>query len=207
MTLAQFHPAPPPPDSPASLFSAWDYLPCCLYINPFLLSFTCYLEARNSSAAERLRPGQSFPGHQPYLLCSALLEASCAWGREGKGVCWEGMSLCLYKVAAGRCVDVCVCVREELRRIRWRPVAQWYPGAEEARCLPSLPLPVLEGDADRGWAATGTEQGWMPGSQGTLLFGQQDPRGLSIARVTMSIKRQTWPAVLLRRCLPPRVLY
>lgn len=142
MTLAQFHPAPPPPDSPASLFSAWDYLPCCLYINPFLLSFTCYLEARNSSAAERLRPGQSFPGHQPYLLCSALLEASCAWGRGGKGVCWEGMSLCLYKVAAGRCVDVCVCERgaeKDKMKASGSVVSRGRGGAMSAQPAPPCP--------------------------------------------------------------------
>lgn len=58
-----------------------------------------------------------------------------------------------------------------------------------------------------GWAVPGTELGWRPGSQGMLLFGQQDPRGPSIAQVIMSIKHQTWPAALLRHCLPPRVLY
>lgn len=31
------------------------------------------------------------------------------------------------------------------------------------------------------------------GSEGMLLFGQQGPRGPSIAQVTMSIKHQTWP--------------
>lgn len=46
-----------------------------------------------------------------------------------------------------------------------------------------------------GWrcACLGTELGRRPGSEGTLLFGQQDPGGPSIAQVTMSIKHRTRP--------------
>lgn len=115
-----------------------------LYLNPFLLSFTCYLQARNSPAAERLRPGQSFPGHQSYLLCSALLEASCAWGRRGRaqGVCAGrecfGVSTRWRRGGTWKCVYLCDCVREELGMGWWRLMLRSRGGTMSAPLCSSL---------------------------------------------------------------------
>lgn len=98
MSLAQSH-------LPSRLsFLNRDLPPRCLNINLFILSFTCYLEARNSPTAERLRPGQSFPGHQPYLPSSALHEASCAQGGGGGG------GLAVLEGDGSVCVCVSGCV-------------------------------------------------------------------------------------------------
>lgn len=166
MTLAQFH--CPPPLPPPFLIPGLP--PFCLYINSttssssffFLLSFTCYFEARNSPAAERLRPGQSFPGHQPYLLCSALLEASCALGRRGRARrgCAGRECRCVstrwWQGGVWKCVCLCVCVwRAEKDKMKGSS-----SGAEEAWCLPSQLLPVLEGDAAQSaqlWGRVGLE--------------------------------------------------
>lgn len=74
-------------------------------------------------------------------------------------------------------------------------VSRGRGGAMSAQLAPLCPR----------WRSSGSgmELGRRPGSQGTQRFGQQDPRGPSIARVTMSIKCQTWPAALLGLCVPP----
>ncbi|MEQ2188284.1 hypothetical protein GOODEAATRI_013425, partial [Goodea atripinnis] len=74
-----------------------------------------------------------------------------------------------------------------------------WEGTRRHDVCPGLLLPVLEGDAAQ------LELGLMPGSRDMLLFGLKDPWGPSIARVTMSIKLQTWPAASFRHSRQPFV--
>ena len=66
---------------------------------PFLLSFTCYLWARNSLSLNSSGLG-SFPGHQPYLLASALSEHPVLGDKQGGDA----------SVSTRSCVCVCVCM-------------------------------------------------------------------------------------------------
>lgn len=207
MTLAQFH--CPPPLPPPFLIPGLP--PFCLYINSTTSSssFFFYFRLRATS-----RPGiaQLLKGSGPgrvsqgiSLICSAqpCLKHPVLWeggeGLEG-GVLGGNVAVSLQGGGRAVCgsVCVCVCVCEELRRIRWRAVAQGQRRHDVCPASSSLSWKVTLLSL-RNYEA---ELGWKPGSQGTLLFSQQDPREPSIAQVTMSIKRQTWPAALLRH-LPP----
>lgn len=156
MTLAQFHPTPSAPPFPLSLFSQPGPASLSSKYKSFLLSFTCYLKARNSPAAEKAQARAEFPRASALsTLLSLAWSILCSRGRgEGpEGVAVGGdVAVSLQGGDREVCGIVCVCVCEELSRIRWRPVAEWYSGEEEARCLPSWLLSVLEDDAVRVWA-------------------------------------------------------